>query len=284
MWTFSCKTPRPDNHAELCKRLQQQLTKGEEDAVSEAFHTLMTPGLVPTLAFGGQTGSRTVQMAFEAECPQSKKNELAAAMQGYSFDAALHPDANFLLNKILETTPGVTSEFVVRELCDSAGQVAQHKFGYKVLQRCFEYASEELKSELADSVMASGVDKHCSDRYGTHVIRHILEHGSVKHKEKIAAALQQNLSTFATNKYASHVVESALVHCADQSRRELAAQLQGNLTNLSADLFGHKVLWNLAQQPEQIQAMRELVARFRPALMETKYGRKLLHDVCPGPA
>lgn len=206
-------------------------------------------------------------------------------LRGHVRLAISSPHGNFVVQKIVEVLPISLSNFVAEELLGVGAQVANHRFGCRVVCRILEHqarAGGQATAALIEEILTQ-VGRLCRGQFGHHVVKSVLEHGSHRQRAAVARALRRGVLRHARHRHASYVVEQALVHCCERDRNDLAGTLlssPGYVPVLSSTQSGSFVVRTLAQLPGEIQsrarsqlhsAMRELCA--------SKYGRLLLIDL-----
>lgn len=89
-------------------------------------------------------------------------------------------------------------------------EVATHKHGCCVLQRCIDYCNEiQIKAVIGG--ILSHTEALINDKYGNYVIQYILElQGYDEDKEEIAKKVSKRVEFYCYEKFSSNVVEKSI--------------------------------------------------------------------------
>jgi len=258
-----------------CEQLQQQLQENRD--VSQVMDTLS--GHVWDLS-RHPLGCRLVQLALERGNQQQTMN-LASELKTHVQEALTSPHANYVLQKIvtqLTWRPGAS--FVASELRHSAADLARHRFGCRIFCRLIEFhAAQETTQELVEEVLQEAEDL-CCHPFGHHVAQAILEHGSQKHRDAVAATIDGNPLAFAKNQNASYLVERVLTSCSDCYQESLLLELSSSLVDLALSRYGCYVARAVVEHPKTDWKLETAkLTAVRQELNKTKHGQYLMADL-----
>lgn len=225
-----------------------------------------------------QDGSRLVQAALQA-CDQKVQLSIIADLQGHVCEMISSPHANHVLQRIIELLPPGAVGFIFSEMAAkwSPDFVAKHKFGCRVLERMIEH----FPSELAFPEWAHFLDRlldnagpHCYHSFATFIMQHLMEHGTEKHRRKIAAAVTQELERAASDSHASGVLDKALCFLPPEEQVNLSSkilEIEGLLARMIiANRPAAERLLRVASGPLMVEAHRQLTVAFPDPTARTK--------------
>lgn len=215
-----CLANRKAQGAAACAALMAQIEKGGPES-NAAFASLV--GTVKTLSFDKQ-GCRLVQKAIESAAIDVAVS-LAHEMKGCIREAAKDPNANFVLQRIIEVLPAASTKFIVEELLESVMEVAQHRAGCRVICRVIEHSPVDATAvELFNRVIKGSVvlSRHL---FGHFVVQSLLEHGTAEQRHRIVGAFQGVLLQESQNRSSKYVVESLFQFCSPEDKQTMLHEI-----------------------------------------------------------
>eukprot|EP00416_Gambierdiscus_australes_P014358 CAMPEP_0171125038 /NCGR_PEP_ID=MMETSP0766_2-20121228/110439_1 /TAXON_ID=439317 /ORGANISM="Gambierdiscus australes, Strain CAWD 149" /LENGTH=387 /DNA_ID=CAMNT_0011588003 /DNA_START=1 /DNA_END=1164 /DNA_ORIENTATION=+ len=265
-----------------------ELAQGLEAGGSTLESTLLLlRGRMVALSFNAE-GCRVVQRALEvAQCRAIAQH--ITELHGHVLEAIKSPNANYVLQKIIEVMPLPQGRFIVEELSGAGVTVACHRFGCRILCRLVEHAvTDNASVELIDEVLGEAAAL-CCNAFGHYVIQAILEHGLPLQRERICAALCGDVLKYARSRHACYVLEDALFYCSATDRQAIVDGLLAcpldDLAVAAQESPGCSVVRALLRLPgEASQQARERLAAVAKTIHATKYGRRVLEDLGLGEA
>jgi hypothetical protein len=241
------KKPR-DEHALLAS------LRGDPE---EAFYAI---GLFQRYSFQKE-GCKIAQKALEG-ASQSEKALLAKGLAGQICSDALDsPHANYVVQKLVDPElqighqqqsntqenrekrePEAHVSSILDELIGHVHRLACHRYAYRICLRILEclHFDEKLKQLFHEVIQDA--KSLSTNKFGTYVIRHLLEYGTAECRHEIANDLIEDIVNLAKHTLGSHVVEGALKHCSVEDRSEIAALLVENAISVKASQHGPYVL------------------------------------------
>jgi len=267
----------------LAERIAELLASDDEAARAEAIEALKEPHVAQRLSFDAH-GCRVVQLALEVADRQAAA-EFAGQLRTHVVEATRSPHANYVLQKVVKVLLPQEVPFIVEELSTFAPELARHEYGCRIFCRLLEHAAASSDvASLLDAALGQGEDllRHT---FGHYVVECALEHGQMRQRQAIVAALLRNPLRNAWNRNAAYVVEKALLYSCQDDRRILsnafAAAPASELVALARNQFGSMVVRALLRQPfDSVETIREALCAPSAIvqLRGTKHGRRLLED------
>lgn len=262
--------------------LVQQLGAGD-DARQEALSSLLGSVLRMSLE---PSGCRVVQAALDV-ASGADKEAMVGELRGHVRLMVSSPHGNFVVQKVIEVLPVSSASFVAQELAGFAAEVAQHRFGCRVLSRLVEHhlcstAGYPAANDLINELLLE-VDQLIRHNFARHVLELILEHGSEPHKQEIGRGIRSNAFYFAKNRCASYVVEAALRLCSKEDTRAIACELlvdSERFITLAMHECGMHVVQAVVQScTDCAQKARELLLAEAQRVTTSKHGKRLLEEM-----
>ena len=252
----SCTTVTPIPHSAggqaYCAELSAQLEAG-----GEARHAALAAirGRVVDFSFDA-LACRVVQLAISV-ASRSVAAPLVEELRGHIPACIESPAANYVIQKIIEVMPLSAVQFVSEELEGMGAQIAQHRYGCRVLCRLLEHhagnaGSQGPTARLITEVLDNAASL-CFHAFGHHVVECGIEHGSVEQQHDIALALQENILRACNHRSGTYVLHKALLFCPPQDQQAIALAIlsyPGNLAILARNSFGASVVKTLLQMPQ----------------------------------
>lgn len=203
-----------------------------------------------------KSGTRVVQKALD-KAQKFFMEELLVELHGCVREAIECPNANYVIQKVIEVLPVARAAFVAEEMTGIAVTVAQHQKGCRVLVRLLEHSPSERGTLVLLEEIFAAAPRLVRHSYGRYVMQAILEHSpEPSHQHYIAAALlgggKEDILANALNRHGSGVIETALSHCAPSDVQAMCSHLlstEDNILQLAKGQFGHFVLKALLELP-----------------------------------
>merc|ERR1711865_1182292 len=224
-------------------------------------------------------GCRVIQLALDV-ASMAEKEALASELHNHVCLVTSSPHANFVIQKVIEVLPASSTNFVAEELVSKAVDLAQHRFGCRVLSRMVEHhlcgiTASPSTNKLIDELLLE-TDQLIRHNFARHVLELILEHGSESHKHSIAKTIQNNIFYYAKNRCASYVLEKALSLCSASDAHTLISAILADpkeFRALAAHECGtHVVRAAMRSNTEDAQKARDLLLEDAQQVKASKYG------------
>ena len=260
-------------------------------------------------------GTRSVQKIVEL-CAMDEDNKAAAVASNESSDAdaetaadvltkALTPAAarlcidshgNHVIQRILLKLGHKHSKFVFDAVAESVGDVARHRHGCCVIQRCLDSPPGPSRSHLVCRIVDKSLEL-MQDAYGNYVVQYVLDVCSDEDVHAVCESVVGKVNLLAIQKFSSNVMEKCLERCTDRVKEHYLAELSDTerVRELMMDPFGNYVIQRALSVATHAQAVR-LVESMRPHLVaqvpgtpngqrnggvrNTAGGRRIMAKIC----
>eukprot|EP00547_Thalassionema_nitzschioides_P000673 CAMPEP_0194213850 /NCGR_PEP_ID=MMETSP0156-20130528/14706_1 /TAXON_ID=33649 /ORGANISM="Thalassionema nitzschioides, Strain L26-B" /LENGTH=817 /DNA_ID=CAMNT_0038941979 /DNA_START=237 /DNA_END=2690 /DNA_ORIENTATION=- len=230
-------------------------------------------------------GTRSVQKVVEL-CAQdeSQSPDTKATSDGTAADiltSSLRPAAarlcidshgNHVIQRILLKLSRNHSKFVFEAVAASVGDVARHRHGCCVIQRCLDSPPGEARSNLVYRIVEKSLEL-MQDAYGNYVVQYVLDVCSDEDVQAVCESVAGKVCLLAIQKFSSNVMEKCLERCTDRVKEMYLHELSDSdrIRELMMDPFGNYVVQRALSVATHSQAIR-LVEAMRPHLISSQPG------------
>ena len=228
-------------------------------------------------------GTRSVQKVVEM-CAFDEANAKGDSPDGSSADIltrALAPAAarlcidshgNHVIQRILLKLEHGHATFVFAAVAASVGDVARHRHGCCVIQRCLDSPPSEARSHLVHRIIEKCLDL-MQDAYGNYVVQYVLDVCEDTDVHAVCESVVGKVSSLAIQKFSSNVMEKCLERCTERTKECYLQELSDphRIRELMMDPFGNYVVQRALSVASHAQAVR-LVEAMRPHLISSDPG------------
>jgi hypothetical protein len=230
-------------------------------------------------------GTRSVQKVVEL-CAQDEalSPETRDEAEGTSADiltSALSPAAarlcidshgNHVIQRILLKLGQQHSRFVFDAVAVSVGDVARHRHGCCVIQRCLDSPPSEPRSHLVHRIVENSLEL-MQDAYGNYVVQYVLDVCGDEDVYAVCESVVGKICLLAIQKFSSNVIEKCLERCSDRVKELYLQELSDadRIRELMMDPFGNYVVQRALSVATHSQAIA-LVEAMRPHLISSQPG------------
>jgi len=245
------------------------------DALLATLPQLVTAALNPH-------GTRSVQKLVETLSSEDQLELAIAALSEGVMVLMLDANGNHVVQRCLQRLSSEQSQFIYDAVSLHFQQVARHRHGCCVLQRCIDHASEAQQKVLI-ACMAEQALVLSQDPFGNYVVQYVLGLCLPWASAMVMARLGNNYAQLSLQKFSSNVVEKCL-KLSDGPLEECRAAIVRELTlsplleRLLQDPYGNYVVQS-ALIVSKGTLYDELVAHIRPHIASVKsspYGKRIL--------
>ncbi|CAI7778996.1 unnamed protein product [Closterium sp. NIES-53] len=175
--------------------------------------------------------------------------------------------------------PRPPPQFIFNAAVSHCVEIASHRHGCCVLQRCIDFAQGQQKNRILAEV-ASNALVLSQDPFGNYVVQYVLDLGLPWAMEEVVVRLQGQYAPLAQQKFSSNVVEKCLKLAPDNCRCLIIQELVVSplLGQLLQDPFANYVVQSaltVAKGP-LYTALVEAIRPHLPSLRSSPYGKRIL--------
>jgi len=230
-------------------------------------------------------GTRSVQKVVElcaqdeAQSPDTKDpsdgsaadiltNSLSPAAARLCIDS----HGNHVIQRILLKLGHQHSRFVFDAVAASVGDVARHRHGCCVIQRCLDSPPSDARSHLVRRIVEKCLEL-MQDAYGNYVVQYVLDVCGDEDVHSVCESVVGKVCLLAIQKFSSNVMEKCLERCTDRVKELFLQELSDpeRIRELMMDPFGNYVVQRALSVATHAQAIR-LVEAMRPHLISSQPG------------
>eukprot|EP00934_Nitzschia_sp_Nitz4_P000546 Nitzschia sp. Nitz4//scaffold76_size158648//49144//51696//NITZ4_002539-RA/size158648-processed-gene-0.263-mRNA-1//-1//CDS//3329557824//546//frame0 len=230
-------------------------------------------------------GTRSVQKIVElcaldeqnGEPRDKKDGESAADILTRSLSPAaarlcIDSHGNHVIQRVLLKLGPQHAMFVFDAVAESVGDVARHRHGCCVIQRCLDSPPGPARSHLVHRIVDKSLEL-MQDAYGNYVVQYVLDVCSDEDVHAVCESVVGKVTLLAIQKFSSNVMEKCLERCTDRVKEQYLNELsdQDRIRELMMDPFGNYVVQRALSVATHEQAIR-LVEAMRPHLSATQPG------------
>ena len=229
-------------------------------------------------------GTRSVQKVVElcatdlqVAPPSTPEEETAASILTQALAPAaarlcIDSHGNHVIQRILLKLDHSHARFVFDAVANSVGDVARHRHGCCVIQRCLDSKATEARSHLVKRIVEKSLEL-MQDAYGNYVVQYVLDVCSDDDVQLVCEAVVGKVNLLAIQKFSSNVMEKCLERCSDHVKDQYLQEMSDpdRVRELMMDPFGNYVVQRALSVATHAQAIR-LVEAMKPHLMATTSG------------
>mmetsp|Transcript_34626 Transcript_34626/g.62793 ORF Transcript_34626/g.62793 Transcript_34626/m.62793 type:complete len:310 (-) Transcript_34626:183-1112(-) len=173
-------------------------------------------------------GCREIQAALDSASCEDEIVAIASELHGRISEAVRCPNANFVLQKLIEKLQPYAAVFIFQELLqkgpESVAHVARHKYGCRILQRLLCSGPEGHISVLVENLLhdADNAFDTCAHPFGNYVMQKVLEVSSHSSRRLLVDILADRASSAAPETHTLAVYVKAFASCERVERVKLA--------------------------------------------------------------
>lgn len=223
-------------------------------------------------------GTRALQKLVECIDTEEEAKIIVESLKNDVVSLSRDLNGNHVIQKCLQRLTSSDSQFIFDTASQNCPEIATHRHGCCVLQRCLDYGSEKQCKDL--SLVISKFTKDLSlDPYGNYVIQYVLtKNADDEPIKKIIGVVKSNMVTFALHKFGSNVIEKCLKSTKYSS--ELINELIENeqdLVKLLNDSYGNYVLQTSLDvaKVKQFEKLSSILKPLLPQVRNTPHGRRI---------
>jgi len=148
---------------------------------------------------------------------------------------------NYLIQSFLKQFPSERNQFIYNAIKENCVEVATHKVGCTLINRCIDYANEQQLHQLVDKI-ASHALPLVQDQFGNYVVQHLLS-TKVGFTPKIIQNLLGHIPELSVQKFSSNVIEKCLQVASPEQYSAIIQEIsEANLLELLQDRYANFVI------------------------------------------
>lgn len=196
---------------------------------------------------------------------------------------------NHAIQRILLKLPYQYTQFIFDAVAASVEDVARHRHGCCVIQRCLDSRHSAARTHLVTRIVEKSLEL-MQDAYGNYVVQYVLDVCGDDEVHAVCESVMGKVCILAVQKFSSNVMEKCLERCTDRVREDYLNELNDSdrIRELMMDPFGNYVVQRALSVSTHAQAIR-LVETMKPhlssqngggSIRNTAGGRRILGKIC----
>jgi hypothetical protein len=262
----------------LAQRLLEYATDEQRDALIESIS-----GELVSISLN-MHGTRAVQKMIDYLSTRRQVQSLILALNLNVVTLIKDLNGNHVIQKCLNALPPEDNQFIYNAVATHCIEVATHRHGCCVLQRCIDHASESQRIQLVTEITYNSLTL-VQDAFGNYVVQYVLDLNDNRFIEAIVRQFLGNVSALSAQKFSSNVVEKCIRVADATGRRAIIDELlvKQRLERLLRDSFANYVVQTAldyaepAQRTQLIETVSSILSGYLPLACETD-------EIIPRPA
>eukprot|EP00250_Pteridium_aquilinum_P006658 c16529_g1_i1 orf=341-2908(-) len=224
-------------------------------------------------------GTRAVQKLIETLQTPDQISMLISCLKRGVVTLIKDLNGNHVVQRCLQRLKNEDNQFIFDAAASYCVEIASHRHGCCVLQRCVDFASgvqqRQLVAEIATNALALS-----QDQYGNYVVQYILELGLPWASAEVISRLEGSFPHLAMQKFSSNVVEKCLKVASEENKAIIVKELVSSsvLGQLLQDPYANYVIQSALQVTKGHLHMN-VVDAIKPhvhVLRSSPYGKRIL--------
>lgn len=232
-------------------------------------------------------GTRAVQKLIECLKAPQQIELIKRALSNHVVELIQDLNGNHVIQRCLNRLSSKDNQFIYDAVTkgDNCVQVATHRHGCCVLQRCIDHASDNQKMQLIQEIILNALAL-VQDAYGNYVVQYILDLPFPDLVDRLARSFSKHIVQLSTQKFSSNVVEKCLKVGNSKTQDLIISELskEDTLPFLLQDPYANYVIQTAlnSADPKKSQQFADAIRPFSNLLRNTPYGKRILSLVNKG--
>ncbi|CAG8471383.1 16677_t:CDS:10 [Funneliformis caledonium] len=266
----------------LCQKLLEYCNDNQRTIIIET----VAPELVNISL--NMHGTRAVQKMIEfLSTPQQIHPNYALKKQICLVIVALNPNVvtlikdlngNHVIQKCLNRLSSEDNQFIYNAVSKNCIEVATHRHGCCVLQRCIDHASEAQKVQLVTEITYHALTL-VQDPFGNYVVQYVLDLGDSRFTDALIRKFISNVCGLSVQKFSSNVMEKCIRVAEPDTRKFLIDEMlnKNRLDKLLRDSYANYVVQTALDYADPLQraSLVDCIRPLLPAIRNTPYGKRI---------
>jgi hypothetical protein len=269
------------------------------EKVSKDERLLLIKSVAPRLVNAALNlhGTRSVQKVIEVvandlhmyPAKDDAAHIIVDTLQPHIARLCIDSHGNHVVQRILQRLPHSHNRFVFEAVALHVNDVARHRHGCCVIQRCLDFNSENGNESSARTQLVSRiVDKSIAldlmqDAYGNYVVQYVLDVCGDDEAAAVCESVVGMIAPLAVQKFSSNVIEKCLERSSDRVQELYLQEMSHpqHIRQLMSDPFGNYVVQRGLSVATHSQAVRlvEAMKMHLPGMRNTAGGRRILSKI-----
>ncbi|CAH8306842.1 unnamed protein product [Eruca vesicaria subsp. sativa] len=169
------------------------------------------PGLLVRISLNTH-GTRVVQKLVESIKTKKQIVLVMSALRPGFLNLTKDLNGNHVIQRCLQCLATQDNEFIFEDATRCCIDIATHKHGCCILQKCVAYSTGQQREKLITEISRNSLFL-AQDPYGNYAVQFIIEMRDFQATAMVLARLKGHYVELSTQKFSSHLVERCLTQC-----------------------------------------------------------------------
>lgn len=256
----------------LCQKMLEYCTDEQRNLIVE----LVAPELVQISL--NMHGTRAVQKMIDFLSTPRQIRSIIVALSMNVVTLIKDLNGNHVVQKCLNRLGAEDNQFIYNAVAAHCVEVATHRHGCCVLQRCIDHASEAQRVQLVAEITYNALTL-VQDPFGNYVVQYVLDLSVPRFTDAVVRQFVGNVCLLSVQKFSSNVIEKCIRVSSPEIRKDLIEELlnRTRLEKLLRDSFANYVVQTSLDYADPVQRMRlvECIRPILPVIRNTPYGKRI---------
>ncbi|XP_043718827.1 uncharacterized protein LOC122666816 [Telopea speciosissima] len=214
----------------------------EEQRTDILFMVTQEPGKLVKISLNTH-GTRVVQKLIETLKTKQQILMVILALEPGFLDLINDLNGNHVVQRCLQCLSNEDNKFIFKSAAKYSVNIATHRHGCCVLQRCIAHSTGEHREKLVAEISTNGF-LLAQDAFGNYVVQFILELKIPTATANLISQFEGNYVHLSTQKFSSNVVEKCLKEFGEENRSRIVHELlsYSHFEQLLQDPFANYVI------------------------------------------
>ncbi|EJD55254.1 ARM repeat-containing protein [Auricularia subglabra TFB-10046 SS5] len=256
----------------LCQKLVEFSSDEQRNVICESVaQDLVTISL-------NMHGTRAVQKMIDFLSTPRQIHAIIVALSLHVVTLIKDLNGNHVIQKCLNKLVPEDNQFIYNAVAQNCVEVATHRHGCCVLQRCIDHASDSQRVQLVQEITYNALTL-VQDPYGNYVVQYILDLNDNRFSDGVIRQFSGNVCALSVQKFSSNVIEKCVRVAEPHTRKLLIDELlhRNRLEKLLRDSFGNYCVQTALDyaEPTQRALLVEGIRPILPMIRNTPYGKRI---------
>ncbi|KAG6840852.1 hypothetical protein C0991_003722 [Blastosporella zonata] len=252
----------------LCQKLLEYSTDEQRNAICDS----VAKDLVNISL--NMHGTRAVQKM--VDFLSTRRQEMALSLHVVVLIKDLN--GNHVIQKCLNKLAPEDNQFIYNAVAANCVEVATHRHGCCVLQRCIDHASDQQRVQLVTEITYNALTL-VQDPYGNYVVQYILDLNDNRFSDGVIRQFAGNICALSVQKFSSNVIEKCIRVAEHNTRKMMIDELlnRTRLEKLLRDSYGNYCVQTALDyaDPNQRVMLVDGIRPILPLIRNTPYGKRI---------
>ena len=223
-------------------------------------------------------GTRAVQKTIDFLSTPRQIHSIIVALSMNVVTLIKDLNGNHVIQKCLNRLGAEDNQFIYNAVAAHCVEVATHRHGCCVLQRCVDHASDSQRMQLVAEITYNALTL-VQDPFGNYVVQYVLDLNDPRFSDAVIRQFIGNVCALSVQKFSSNVIEKCIRVSEPGTRKQLIAELlnRQRLEKLLRDSFANYVVQTSLDYADPMQRMQlvECIRPILPMIRNTPYGKRI---------